>query len=140
MSSLLDFKNFQLQDQLKYLDCGTSELVSYRLPDNFDLGGGNIVSEVEELFFNQQLCSGCKNYIFVDLKKLFKPEVIRETYDELKSDEAWYSATVCLWPKPKNQSESQYFHARTPRCSFFQPAVVLMRLIKFFSEEKNISL
>ena len=40
-------------------------------------------------FFCKRLWSSCKNYIFVDLKKIFKLEVTRESYNGLNSDENW---------------------------------------------------
>ena len=58
----------------------------------------------------------------------------------------WYSATVRLSPKPKNQMESHCCHDQTPRCSSIPEDSVFDEVDWIFyiffdlNEEKNISL
>lgn len=61
-----------------------SELVNSNLRDFFNLEGDYIAKEAEELLFCERLCSGGKHYVFVVLKKTYKPDVIREIYYGLK--------------------------------------------------------
>lgn len=55
----------------------------------------------------------------------------------------WYSASVGLWPKPKNQMKSQCCPDQTPRCSSIPEDSVFDVadwIFFYLNEEKNISL
>lgn len=53
--------------------------------DFLNLDSDYIAKVIEEGLFCNRLCSGCKNVIFVDVKKLFKLDFIRKIYDGIKN-------------------------------------------------------
>lgn len=67
--------------QLKCLDCNNSKQVCIDLNTSFHLERGYFAKEMEELLFCERLCSHCKSYIFIDLRKIYKSEDIKVTMD-----------------------------------------------------------
>ena len=79
MTNIIElFKNFHLKIQIECLGCNTRELIFLKI-------GDYIAKVIEEGLFCNRLCSGCKNVIFVDVKKLFKLDFIRKIYDGIKN-------------------------------------------------------
>ena len=80
-------KNFDqnLIIQIECLDCGSSEQRNFRVGDTFNLEGDCILKESDELYFCQTSCSGCENFIFIDLRRLFPSKVIRDFYNGFKA-------------------------------------------------------
>ena len=86
MTNIIElFKNFLLKIQIECLDCNTRELIFLKIGDFFNLDSDYIAKVIEEGLFCNRLCSGCKNVIFVDVKKLFKLDFIRKIYDGIKN-------------------------------------------------------
>lgn len=50
--------------------------MSLKIDDFFNLEGDYIAKDIEEGFSCHSLWSGCKNFIIVDIKKLFKLDFI----------------------------------------------------------------
>ena len=49
--------------------------------DLFNREGDLILFDVDLINFSHQTCSGCKNFIFIDFKKVYPAGVIRRIYD-----------------------------------------------------------
>ena len=88
MTNIIElFKNFKLKIQIECLECDMKKLISLKVGDFFNLEDNYIATDIKEGFFCHRLCSGCKNFIFVDIKKLFEPDFIRKIYDGIKNFE-----------------------------------------------------
>ena len=51
--------------------------------DLFNREGDLILKDVDLINFSHQICSGCKNFIFIDFKKNYPPDVIKIIYNGL---------------------------------------------------------
>lgn len=71
------FNYFNLLVEIKCLDCGNSSEKTFRLGDTFE--------GPDEPYFCHTSCPGCENFIFINLKKFFPPERIRQIYDGIKT-------------------------------------------------------
>ena len=71
--------------QIECLDCGSSEQRNFRIGDTFNLEGDCILKESDELYFCQTSCSGCENFMFIDLRWPFPTKTIRDFYNGFKA-------------------------------------------------------
>ena len=51
--------------------------------DLFNREDGLILKDVNLINFSHQICSGCKNFIFIDFKKNYPPDIIIIIYNGL---------------------------------------------------------
>ena len=49
--------------------------------DVFNMEGNLILMDVDLINFSDQICSGCKNVIFIDFRKIYPPAIIRRIYN-----------------------------------------------------------
>ena len=79
------FLDQKLEIQIECLDCGSSEQKDFRIGDKFNLKCDLILKKSDELYFCHTSCSGCKNFIFIDLRKPFPPKTIRDLYNRFRA-------------------------------------------------------
>ena len=72
------FKSFNLHFLIACLDCYKINQLSLALGKVFNLQGDCYCTHESECNF---ICDQCNLSIFVDLKKIFRPQVIRDIYD-----------------------------------------------------------
>ena len=53
------------------------------LGDLFNIEGDLILSEVDQINLSHKTWKNCKNFIYIDFKKLFRAEQIRKFYNEI---------------------------------------------------------
>ena len=72
------FKNFKLQFLVICLNCSNEKEIHFVLGDFFNLEGDFINKNENDCKY---ICDQCSLEIFIDLKKLFKPGVLRNIYN-----------------------------------------------------------
>ena len=80
-----EFLDLNLTVEVKCLDCGESEEKKYGIGDMFNLEGDYILKYSEETYLCELHCKKCSRYIFIDLKRLYLPQAIRNFYDGFKN-------------------------------------------------------
>ena len=81
--SVEKFNNFGLLFRLICTDCEHEEDFHLLLGDLFNIESDLNLSDVDLINLSHRTCSGCKNFISLDFKKLFSIEQIRNLYDEI---------------------------------------------------------
>ena len=77
------FNNFRLLFCLICTDCEHEEDLHLLLGDLLNIEGNLILSDVAFINLSHRTCSGCKNFIYLDFRKLVSVEQIRKPYDEI---------------------------------------------------------
>ena len=77
------FNNFRLLFCLICTDCEHEEDLHLLLGDLLNIEGNLILSDVAFINLSYRTCSGCKNFIYLDFRKLVSVEQIRKLYDEI---------------------------------------------------------
>ena len=75
------FKNFNLHFLIICLDCSKEKQVSLKLGIFFNTEGDYICTYESNCNI---ICYQCNLSIFIDLKKIFKPQIIRDIYHGIK--------------------------------------------------------
>ena len=76
-----NFNNFRLLFCLICTDCEHVEDFHLLLGDLFNIECDLILFDVDLINLSHKTCQSCKNFIYLDLRKLFRAEQIRRLYD-----------------------------------------------------------
>lgn len=79
--SIGKFKNFRLFFCLICIDCSHEENCYFLLGDLFNIEGNLILSEMEQINLSHKKYQNCKNFIYINLPKLFTVSQIRAIWD-----------------------------------------------------------
>ena len=78
------FYKFCLLIHLICVDCHQEETFHFWGGYLFHREGDLILADVDLVNFSHQICSGCKNFIFIDFnKKIYPPTIIRRMHNGL---------------------------------------------------------
>lgn len=81
--SIEKFKNLRFFFHLIRVDSGHEENCHFLLGNQFNIEGYLILSEVEQINLLHKSCQNCKNFIYIDIKKLFTVSQIGRIWDEI---------------------------------------------------------
>ena len=77
------FNKFRLLIHMICIGCHQEKTFCFLGGDLFNREVDLILTDVDLINFSHHICSGCKNFIFIDFKKIYSPAIIRRIYNGL---------------------------------------------------------